>query len=314
MPPITLDAGEVATLLAKIDVLDELRSLFRELDQDQAVQPPQTLALFPDDKGDFITYLGALAGAGVFGAKLSPYLVTPDRSIVTAWILLMSMQTGQPLMLCDSQSLTTERTAATSALAVDLLLPNKPARLAIIGSSAIAQAHWRHVRELREWQSLLLYSPNLAQDRARRDTWTALSEGVSFKASAEEAARDADVVLLCTSSGKPVIESQAIPDHALVTSISTNAPQAHEVAPGFLSGAQVYCDYRETTPGAAGDMQLAVKEQGWDPKQILGDLPELVTARCPMPNPARPVYFRSIGLGLEDIAIANAVYRAASSD
>ena len=106
----------------------------------RAVQPPQTLTLFPDQAGDFITYLGALADAHVFGAKLSPYVVTggkPDgRPIVTAWTALMSMRTGQPLMWCDAGLLTVERTAGTTALAVDCLAP----RAAISRSSARARS------------------------------------------------------------------------------------------------------------------------------------------------------------------------------
>ena len=128
-------------------MLQELRSLFAELAQNQAVQPPQTIALLPDDKGDFITYLGGQAGAGVFGAKLSPYLATDTAPIITAWTILMSMETGQPLLLCDSGILTTERTVATTALAVDLLADDGANKLSIIGSSAIAKAHWRHVKE-----------------------------------------------------------------------------------------------------------------------------------------------------------------------
>ena len=34
---------------------------------------------------------------------------------ITAWTLLLSTRTGQPLLLADSARLTTERTAATTA-------------------------------------------------------------------------------------------------------------------------------------------------------------------------------------------------------
>ena len=69
----------------------------------KAVQPPQTLTLFPDNAGDFITYLGVSADAKVFGAKLSPYIVTAGRPVITAWTALMSMETGQPLMPTERQ-------------------------------------------------------------------------------------------------------------------------------------------------------------------------------------------------------------------
>ncbi|MBY4859782.1 ornithine cyclodeaminase family protein, partial [Burkholderia contaminans] len=123
--PLTVDEAAVRAALPSLDVLGTLRSMFASLAAARAVQPPQTLTLFPDQAGDFITYLGALADAQVFGAKLSPYVVTggkPDgKPIVTAWTALMSMRTGQPLMWCDAGLLTVERTAGTTGLAVDCL-------------------------------------------------------------------------------------------------------------------------------------------------------------------------------------------------
>ena len=311
--PLTLDAIDVERLLPQVDVLQEMRQLFVGLGHAQAVQPPQTLALLPEDKGDFITYLGADTNAGVFGAKLSPYLVTGGKPIITAWTVLMSTQTGQPLCLCDAGALTTQRTAATTALAVDLLAQQDAQKIAIIGSGPVAAAHWRHVQAVRPWRQVKIFSPNLKNDADRWAHWQSVCPTVTLADSAEAAVIDADVVMLCTSSGTPVVDFKKLPPRALVTSISTNVHQAHEVSPAFLPDAQVYCDYRDTTPAAAGDMVLAARDHGWTAADIRGDLAELSVGSCPLPEKGRPVFFRSIGLGLEDIAIAHAIFRAASA-
>lgn len=78
--------------------------------------------------------------------------------------------------------------------------------------------------------------------------------------------------MLCTSSGTPVLDATVVAPDALVTSISTNAAEAHEIAPAFLASAQVYCDYRETTPASAGEMVLAARDHGWSADQLRGDL------------------------------------------
>lgn len=310
-PPLVLDAAAVEQILPQIDVLAEMRALFTALGKDQAVQPPQTLTLLPGEKGDFITYLGAETASGVFGAKLSPYLVKPGKPVITAWTTLMSSETGQPLLLCDSGRLTTERTAATTALAVDFLAQKNARKLAIIGTGAVALAHWLYVRDLRAWEEVRLYSPGLAADVPRQEAWKNACPNVQFSASAEEAAKGADVIMLCTSSGTPVLDMSAVGDDTLVTSISTNVARAHEIAPAFLNAAQVYCDYRATTPGVAGEMQLAAQDHGWQAEAVKGDLAELATGTCDTPEQGHPVFFRSIGLGLEDIAVAHAIYRAA---
>ncbi|NRB16382.1 MAG: ornithine cyclodeaminase family protein [Rhodobacteraceae bacterium] len=307
--PIILNADQISALIGKIDIAADLRAMFVELGQNQAVQPAQTVTLFPEDRGDFITYMGAQGQTGVFGAKLSPYLVTEGKPIITAWTLLMSMQTGAPLLLCDAGQLTVERTAGTTALAVDLLADPKATTLAIIGSGNVAQAHYRHVKGLRDWDQVRVYSPSVGSDQARQDSWRSLGGNLSFAASAKEAAKDADVVMLCTSSGTPVIENAAFGANTLVTSISTNVAQAHEVDPEWLLAAQVYCDYRATTPNTAGEMVLAAQNHGWQAAAIRGDLAELTNDAAPKPEPGKPSFFRSVGLGLEDIAAAQAVLR-----
>jgi L-arginine dehydrogenase len=72
---------------------------------------------------------------------------------------------------------------------------------------------------------------------------------------------------------------------------------------------QVFCDYRVTTPGSAGEMLIAAEQHGWDKNAIVGDLPDLMSGSVQRPGYDRHVFFRSIGLGLEDIALANAIYR-----
>lgn len=219
----------------------------------------------------------------------------------------MSMQTGQPLLLCDAARLTTARTAATTAVAVDALAPAEAGRLALIGSGPVAHAHLQYVKGLRDWQGVRVHSPCL--DERRLQSLRAIDPRAEAAGSLEEALDEADVILLCTSSARAVIDPRQLKRPALVTSISTNAPRAHEVPAESLAAMDVYCDYRHTTPGSAGEMLIAAEQHGWSPKAIRGDLAELLSGQAPRPEYRRPAFFRSIGLGLEDVALASALYR-----
>ncbi|MCT8950283.1 ornithine cyclodeaminase family protein [Pseudomonas iridis] len=306
--PYVIDQTQARELLARIDVPQTLRKLFRDLAAGNAVQPAQQLVEFPQGAGDFINYLGVLAEDGVYGVKTSPYIVREQGPLVTAWTLLMSMQTGQPLLLCDAGELTTARTAATTAVAVDALAPLDARRLAIIGSGKVAQAHLHYVKSLRDWKSISVYSPSLQEDPETQALLKAAAPGLTIATRLEAALADADVIMLCTSSAGPVIDPAALSKPALITSISTNAPRAHEVPPQSLNDMQVFCDYRLTTPGSAGEMLIAVEQHGWSTDSIMGDLADLLSEKVQRPDYHRHVFFRSIGLGLEDIALANAIY------
>jgi L-arginine dehydrogenase len=308
--PYVITQPQARELLAQVDVPQILRKLFRDLAAGQAVQPAQQLVEFPKGAGDFINYLGVLAEDGVYGVKTSPYIVREQGPLVTAWTLLMSMQTGEPLLLCDAGELTTARTAATTAVAVDALAPLNANRLAIIGSGKVALAHLHYVKGLRDWESIHLFSPNLSDLSPEAVAQIkSLDPRLTLVDTREAAVQDADVIMLCTSSAGPVIDPSSLTKPALITSISTNAPRAHEVPPQSLKDMQVFCDYRLTTPGSAGEMLIAGEQHGWDANAIVGDLPDLISEKVQRPGYDRHVFFRSIGLGLEDIALANAIYR-----
>ncbi|MFJ1336610.1 ornithine cyclodeaminase family protein [Pseudomonas caricapapayae] len=313
--PLVIDKQLARQLLTQVDVPQILRSLFRDLAAGQAVQPPQQLVEFPAGQGDFINYGGVLAQERVYGVKTSPYIVRKQGPLVTAWTLLMSMDSGQPLLLCDAGELTTARTAATTAVAVDALAAVSARRLTIIGSGPIARAHLHYVRGLREWQDIRLFSPSLAEQGAeQRQGLLDLDPRLTLSDSLEQALEDADVIMLCTSSASPVIDPANLSKPALITSISTNAVRAHEVPPASLGAMDVYCDYRVTTPGSAGEMRIAAEQHGWNPEAIVGDLAQLLSNQAPAPAYQRHAFFRSIGLGLEDIALANALYRLQRAD
>jgi L-arginine dehydrogenase len=303
-----LGTSDVARLSAELDVASALRDAFAGLASGRSHQPPQTLVEF-DEGADAIVYPAAVDDLGVVSVKISPYIPTRTPP-VTAWTLLISTETGEPVLLCDSVALTAERTAGTTALAVDYLAAADASVLAVVGAGPLAAAHLRHVKRLRRFDEVRVFSPSAARgEEEARARVSAAVAGVDFKATVDAAVAGADVVLLCTSSGDPVLETRSTELNALITSISTNKPQAHEIPPRDLAELAVYCDYRATAPLAAGEMVIAGEEGIWSASEIVADLPELVSGAAP-PRPAGRAYFRSIGLGIEDAAVAVALLRA----
>lgn len=108
---------------------------------------------------------------------------------------------------------------------------------------------------------------------------------------------------MCTSAADAVIDAAALTPGSLITSISTNAPDAREIDPAALRALDVYCDHTPSTVAAAGEMRLAVEAGSWS-DAVRGDLPRLLTGKAEDPSGDRPVLFRSVGLGIEDLALA----------
>lgn len=276
-----------------------VRRAFEQLASGRAVQPLQVVTDLPDG-GDVIAYQSVLADEGIYAVKVSPYLPQADGpAVVSAWTLLLSTRTGEPLLLVDSKALTIERTAATTALAVDLLARPGARRLTVIGLGPVGRAHLRHARAVRAFDDVRVWSRT-----AKADDVAHPGDPVRLAASAHEAVAGADVVLLCTSAAAPVIDVRGLPAGVVVASVSTDAPLAHEIDPAALADLDVYADHAPTAFAAAGEMRIASQQHGFTPACIRGDLAALVSGTAPMPSGDRVVFFRSVGLGIEDAAIA----------
>ena len=305
---------DVVERMGVLDVKAALREAFAGLASGATVQPPQTVTVFPGDHGDCIFYPGALWDRKLIGVKLSPYLsqrAQEGKYPVTAYTVILSGETGEPVLLCDSMALTTERTAATTSLALDYLIPDGARTLAVVGAGKVGIAHLRYAAAQHDWDAIRVFSPALADSSAeahgqRRAALDALGLDVQTPADVRGTVEGADVVLLCSSSGTAIVDDAWLGDRVTVTSTTTNVPRAHEIAPDTLGRYEVFCDFRQTAPLSAGEMVLAREELGWDPSEIVADLPELVTGKHPgVSGTAGRVFFRSIGLGLEDLAIAS---------
>ncbi|MEU7484192.1 NAD(P)-dependent oxidoreductase [Streptomyces sp. NPDC042319] len=254
--------------------------------------------------GDVIHFPAVLPAAGVYAVKVSPYLPRPaGPAVVTAWTMLVSLSTGQPVALLDASDLTVERTAATTVLAADLLLPPDARSAAVIGYGRVGRAHARYLRQVR---------PGMTVRAVSRKRPEQVDDGVRAVATLQEAVAGADLVMLCTSAAEDVLDPRTLEPGTVVTSLSTNAPGAREIPSAAVPELDVYVDAHTSLEVATELVQATAS--GWDSASVRGDLAGLVTGSAPRPSGDRPVYFRSVGLGIEDAAVAWAACRSNDND
>lgn len=295
-----------------VKLLEALRDAFAGIADNTTEQPLQSVLAFPQGAGDCIIYSGLIWRQQLVGVKISPYisqLAKIEHDPVTAYTLLLSTVTGRPVLFCESRQLTTIRTAATTALALNYLVKRPVSKLAIIGSGRIAMKHIEYIGKSREWSSIVLHSPQLndvtsERYRSVKQTLQDNTIEVTIAKTVATAVADADVVLACTSSSTPVIDINWLKEGSIITSVSSDGAHAHEVFPSQLARYDVFCDYRKTAPSIAGDMIIASQMYGWSATSIIADLPELITNSVEYFPTKKPILFRSTGLGIEDVTVA----------
>jgi ornithine cyclodeaminase len=129
--------------------------------------------------------------------------------------------------------------------------------------------------------------------------------------SAEVAVRGADVVVTATSSREPVVERSWLVPGAHVNAVGSSIPTARELDTDTMTEAALFCDARESLVNEAGDYLLA----GLSEESIRAELGEVLTGAAEGRRDAEELtVFKSLGLGVEDLAAAEHVYERARGE
>jgi ornithine cyclodeaminase/alanine dehydrogenase-like protein (mu-crystallin family) len=230
---------------------------------------------------------------GFFGTKI--YSTHPKAG---AWFFfhLFDAATGKPLAQFDANHLGQIRTGAASGLATDLLANPQAKTMAVLGSGFQARSQIEAVRVVRPGIEVRVWS----RSAEKREAFAREMSAIACK-TAEEAVRGADIVSTATMARDPLIDYAWLKPGAHVNAIGSNNPLRRELPAEVVERAELLvADSTEACLAEAGDFLLA--KIHWECVRELRDIQ-------PSWEPSRISVFKSVGLGLEDVAAGAYVYR-----
>jgi thiomorpholine-carboxylate dehydrogenase len=241
----------------------------------------------------------ALTPDGLGLKAVTFYPSNMERGIPThmATIFLVDPQTGTPLAIMDGRLITEVRTAAVSAAATKLLASPDAKILAILGSGVQARSHVEALRLVRSFEEIRVWSPTF--EHAKQFA----NEVGAMAMSAEEALRDADVIVTVTSSKTPVLRGAWLKPGCHVNAVGACRPDWRELDDEAMSNV-VFVDSREGAMKESGDAILSKAK-------IHAELGEALAGKAPT-RANETTIFKSLGMAVEDIAAAMLVYRSAT--
>ncbi len=290
------DEAAVQPVLRLEALLPAMERALIDFSAGRVLQPVRSIISIHQHSG-FMGLMPAVYG-DIMGAKLvNFYPNNGARGLPThlAIVALFRSDTGEPLAILDGRLITELRTAAVSAVATRLLSSPGARRLAILGSGVQARAHVRALRLVRNFEEIRIWSRSPQHAKLLAD------EIGGIATSAEEAVRDADVVVTVTSSAEPVLRGKWLKPGVLINAVGAVGPKRRELDDDAMRGAFVV-DSREAALKESGDMLLARAN-------IYAELGELLAATKPKPV-AEITVFKSLGLAVEDLAAAKLVLDA----
>jgi ornithine cyclodeaminase len=294
-------------------IVETVRETYLAHESGASVNPDSYFLRFPDKPDSRIIALPAYLGGerdtvGIKWIASFPGNIVRGLPRASAVLLLNDYQTGYPYAMLEASQISAARTAASAALAAEVLSGGRAAtRLVVVGAGIIARnvleflaaQDWSidcvavHDREPRYAEALAGYASTELGYRAT----TVPHPTADLRAS--------DVVLLATTAGEPhIVDPATFAPGQLVLNISLR-----DLGPEIIAGAANVLDDVEHCLKADTSPHLAEQRYGHR-DFITGTLAQVVNGDVAV-APDRPVVFSPFGLGVLDLAVGDLVHREA---
>ncbi|MFL6122474.1 ornithine cyclodeaminase family protein [Actinophytocola sp.] len=233
--------------------------------------------------------------AGMKVASVAPD--NPARGLprIQGTYLLLDAETLSTLAVLDGAELTTLRTAAVSALAVDVLARPAASRVVVFGTGPQARAHIAALRAIRPVDDVAVVGRT--PQRA-----LAFASSTGARAGAVDDVADVDVVVCATTAREPLFDGALLAPHATVVAVGSHEPGAREVDDTTVRRATVVVEARSAALREAGDLTQPLAAGLLDADTLV-DLAGLIRGVVAVDDD-RPRLFKSVGMAWEDLVIA----------
>lgn len=303
-----LTERDVRSVLDLVSAVDLMERALVEFSAGAVVNPLRTV-LYAGDAQRYVGVMPAFSPSGpALGAKLvtsfaaNKLLGLPSHF---ATIILLDQNTGALRSVIDGRLITEIRTAAVTAVACRHLAPKPLRTVALLGAGVQARGHVEVLDATFELSELRVWSPGDTLQPFVREMAGRLRTPLAEAASAEEAARGADAVVLVTDSPVPAVSSDWIGDDTLVVSVGACRPDHRELDPDLLARAWFVVDSRVAALHESGDVIMGLREARFGPEHLRGELGEVIAGRArPRGSDGDVVVFKSLGLAVEDVMTA----------
>lgn len=282
------------------DAIDAMRAAFLHFSKQGEMQTRVRIGA-----GEIkLCMMGALLpGIDAAGAKI--YSTLNGR--FTFVVVLFSTVDGSLLAVMEGDAMTEFRTAAVTALAADHLAVRNASTLAIFGTGVQARAHVPALLQVRKFSKLLVVG--IDQPDTFAEMMSRQFDIPSQAVSGAHAAAEADVIVTATRSEIPLFAGEQVRPGAFIAAIGSSKPSTREIDDATLSRAQrIVVEWKPQAKTEAGDLLLAAPGVfDWNDvvelSAVIGGNGLVRTSDSDI------IVYKAIGVGLEDVALAELIHR-----
>lgn len=288
---------------------EAVESAFRALGRGEAHNERRHRLRTP--RGMLHLMAAALPGQGVLGCKI--YTTFKDR--MRFLVLLFREEDGELLAVCEADRLGQRRTGAASAVAGRYLATSSPWRIGLLGSGWQARGQLEALAAAHPVAWTAVYSPTQSHQEAFAEEMEAtLGLEVRAAETAQAAVEGANLIVTATTSREPVLFAEWLQLGAHINAIGGNSLLRRELDGGVLARCdRIVVDSLEQARREAGEF-LGPIEAGYLHWGAVEELARIVAGLAPgRSSEGEITLFKSLGVAIEDVAVAALVHRKASA-
>jgi alanine dehydrogenase len=304
--PLLLREEEVQALLSVGDAIEALERTFRAQAEGRAVNLPRQRVRWPG--GTLHVMAAGDLGSGYVGLKAYTAVGGQTRFVV----LLFHAESGELLAIIEADRLGRLRTGAATGLATRYLARPDARVVGMIGAGRQAATQLMAVCAVRPIAEARVYSPT-PQRRAAFAHRMRETLGIPVQAveRPEAAVEGADILITITSAREPVLRGAWLRPGVHLNAAGSNALLRRELDEEAIARADlIVIDSRAQGQIEAGDF-LEPLERGRLQWERVYELRDVVAGRVGRAHPEQITLFKSLGIALEDVAVAAVAYERA---
>jgi ornithine cyclodeaminase/alanine dehydrogenase-like protein (mu-crystallin family) len=305
---LLLSELQVRQLADADSVIHAIRVAFAR-DFSKTLRMPVRTSLPLENDGVLLLMPAWDSAIGYAGVKL---VTVTGAAGVNAASELLDANTGRILARMEANWLTDLRTAATSAVATDLLARSDARTLGIFGAGRQATAHVAVLPRVRMFNRFLVcgsHGSDLKVFCARMKN----DFGIEVEpVDPATCARESDVICTCTTSPAPVLDGRLLRPGTHLNLVGAFQPEMREVDDETMRRSRIVVDTYDGALAEAGDLLIPLKKGSIGREQIIGDLHEIAGGKKQGRTDAAEItLFKSVGCALEDLVTAKLIYERA---
>jgi len=287
---------------------------FHDHGMGQTQMPPKSYLYFPRYDGDLRTMPAYLEGQDLAGVKIvnvHPRNQEIGLPTVMALLVLNSSKTGAPLAIMGATYLTSMRTGAAGAVAARTLARQNSQVVGIIGAGVQARTQLLGLSRHFQIEQVIVSDSSLERAQSFEDDVRPYLNCDCLTTTSLEDACQCDILVTTTPSRRPVVQDKWIKPGTHINAIGADARGKQELESSLTKRAKVVVDDL-TQAVHSGEVNVPISEGMLAPQDIYAQIGEILTGKKPgRVSDEEITIFDSTGLGIQDVAAGNAVYKKA---